>query len=57
MRQTVKGYSLWYLVEGVLLVVTGILAMILNAFCVPPEPMCSPAVDVAKGIQALENSP
>jgi uncharacterized membrane protein HdeD (DUF308 family) len=28
MRQTVKRYSLWYLVEGVLLVVTGILAMI-----------------------------
>ena len=28
MRQTVKQYSLWYLVEGVLLMVTGILAMI-----------------------------
>jgi uncharacterized membrane protein HdeD (DUF308 family) len=28
MRQTVKRYSLWYLVEGVLLVVAGILAMI-----------------------------
>lgn len=35
MRQAVKGYSLWYLVEGVLLVVTGILAMILNAFLRP----------------------
>jgi len=28
MRQTVKRYSLWYLVEGVLLVVAGILAVI-----------------------------
>lgn len=28
MRQTVKRYSLWYLIEGVLLVVAGILAMI-----------------------------
>jgi uncharacterized membrane protein HdeD (DUF308 family) len=28
MRQTVKRYSLWYLFEGVLLVVAGILAMI-----------------------------
>ena len=28
MRQTVKRYSLWYLIEGVLLVVAGILAVI-----------------------------
>ena len=28
MRQTVKRYSLWYLIEGVLLVVTGILAIV-----------------------------
>ncbi|HTN95831.1 MAG TPA: DUF308 domain-containing protein, partial [Nordella sp.] len=28
MRETVKRYSLWYLVEGVLLVVAGILAII-----------------------------
>ena len=28
MRETVKRYSLWYLVEGVLLVVAGVLAII-----------------------------
>jgi uncharacterized membrane protein HdeD (DUF308 family) len=28
MRQTIKRYSLWYLIEGVLLVVAGILAVI-----------------------------
>src|SRR5271166_299088 len=28
MRQTVKRYSLWYLIEGVLLVVTGVLAIV-----------------------------
>jgi uncharacterized membrane protein HdeD (DUF308 family) len=31
MRQTVKRYSLWYLVEGVLLVMAGILAVIYPA--------------------------
>ena len=32
MRETVKKYSLWYLIQGVLLVVAGILAIIFPAF-------------------------
>ena len=28
MRQTVRRYSLWYLVQGMLMVVTGVLALI-----------------------------
>ena len=32
MRQTVKRYSLWYLVEGVLLIAAGILAIIYPVF-------------------------
>ena len=28
MRDTVKGYSLWYLIQGVLLIAAGILAII-----------------------------
>src|SRR3954452_23415475 len=32
MRQTVRRYSLWYLVEGVLLIITGVLAIIYPIF-------------------------
>ena len=32
MRETVKRYSLWYLVEGILLVVTGVFAIIYPFF-------------------------
>lgn len=32
MRETVKRYSLWYLIQGVLLVVAGVLAIISPIF-------------------------